>query len=334
MQLKVICLYVLIGLIIPDAAAQDLKLAGSLDIEFDSGDMHDMFKANEDYLVWVNYTYQELWYHHLKTGRTQKKTLTQGRGPSEFLQVSGVALDDENRVYLADYPNSKVIVWDIETELFEDDISLTNPPFRILVNDGILYNFNFTNINQPVSILALPDGEEMTVTLEGAFFSEFEGMEHLFSREGSLIFDEESGSLVHLSRYRNVLTKFTIKENEVGVESYPVDQMQELEYQERELADGSVNSSLDPNSMLLAQSAVKQRASGSSYYILFNDNRNDSVYSARAIYHYSTMEPEVHPENDIAIQIDFKIDRLAFNAQYIFAFSADEGKVYRLEYGN
>lgn len=308
--------------------SQELKVVGELNYKFEDTGTYRVFGANKDYLVWFDYQAGTLFLYNLETNQVFEKKLSKGRGPSEYLQPTSIYINDNSDIYLADFPNSKLIVWSMTQKAFLDDIKLKTPPFRITGAENDIYSFNLSNPDYPIDYLSLETKESASLTLEGSFFENSKPNEVLFNRDGSLIYFDNK--VVHLSKYRNALTFFSknSKKNTMKITTERIAQKQEIGVKQTELADGSVQQSLDVNKLLLSQSFVKHPAEN-SLAIVFQDNRDNSIYSSKSIFNYVLADKELDIENPS--MVDFNIDQIVSNSVQIFAFSKEKGKVYILE---
>ncbi|MEP1304707.1 MAG: 6-bladed beta-propeller [Balneola sp.] len=327
-MMRIILLLVSLLLLSNTGISQNLEVVGEINYKFENSSTYRVFGANESYLTWFDYQKGTLFSYNLKTKEIGEGKLTQGRGPSEYLQPTDIYLNDENNLYLADFPNSKLVVWSIKEKKFEDDIKVELPPFRISGTGEEIFVFNLSNSDHPITHVKLATKENTSLDLEGNFFENSKPSETLFNKDGTLIY--QNNQIIHLSKYRNLLSFFNIdkEKKNLKVETDRVGKEQKVGVKQTELADGSVQQSLDVSNLLLSLSFAKH-PNDNSLAIVFQDNRSTPIYDSKSIFNYSLTDREVELENPSIF--DFNIDQMISNSRYIFVFSKEEGKVYILE---
>ncbi len=264
--------------------SQNLTVVGEINYEFEDSGTYRVFGANKINLAWFDYQEGTLFTYDLQTKEVKEKKLSQGRGPSEYLQPTSLYIDKNSTIYLSDFPNSKLIVWNPAEEKFREDIKLNVPPFRITGDNKGIYSFNLNKSDSPIDYLELKTGNSTSFELDGGFFENAKPNEVLFNKDGSLIYFNEQ--VIHLSKYRTTLTFFS-KGNEENLLKVSTDRLaeeQEMEVKQTELADGSVQQILDVTKLLLAHTFAKH-PSEDVLLISFEDNRKDSTFDRNAIYY-------------------------------------------------
>lgn len=309
--------------------SQGLKEVGEVNFTLEDTGMYRVIGANESYLVWFDFQMGTLFVYNIEKKEISEKKLSQGRGPSEYVQPTGMYVDEEDVVYLSDFPNSKLIVWNIAEQKFQDDISLKTLPFRIAGNKNSIYIFNLTNPDHPISLLELDTAKESLLDLEGGFFENAKPDEVLFNRDGSFIYG--SGGVIYLSKYKNMLSVFSVgtHKNTLKVNTAEVAEKQEMKVKETKLADGSVQQHLDVTKLLQAQSVAKHPAKRGSLLIVFQDNRDKPAYSSKNMYAYALDNKMLDTESPS--EFNFIIDQMVANDNQVFAFSKEKGKIFILE---
>ncbi|SMO69292.1 6-bladed beta-propeller [Gracilimonas mengyeensis] len=308
--------------------AHDFEVIGEIDYSFKTENTYDSFDANDDYLVWFEYTRGILFTYDLRTDELEQMKLARGRGPAEFQMISDLYITKNDKIYLADYPNAKLLVWDVKESEFEEDIVLNSPPFRIAGNDYEMF-IQGMHMEQPLSKLNLETGEQQTLDIGDGFFNKVKGMERMFNREGNLLLS--SDGLLHLSKYQNAITRFKVGEQQkkVEVRTTAFEEPQDLGLESVSTANGGSNYRLNPQELMLAKDMAKREGSEEVYLVL-EDNSGSLKYSNKSIYYFSdTLSSEKSPQ--LVTRLPFAIERLTANSDFFFAYSIEENKVYILE---
>jgi len=309
--------------------SQELKVVGEVNYTLEDTGIYRVLGVNENYLVWFDFQMGTLFMYNIEKNEMSEKEFSQGRGPSEYMQPTSMYVDEEDVVYLSDFPNSKLIVWNIKEERFQDDIRLNVPPFRIARNENSLYIFNLTNPVQPINLLELDTRKETPIDLEGGFFENSKPYEVLFNRDGSFMY--VSNQVIHLSKHKSALFIFSVGADKdiLKVNTIELAKKQEIGIKETKLADGSVQQNLDVTKLLQSQSFAKHPTKEANLLIVFRDNRSKPVYYSKSIYTYSLNNEKI--ESEKSSKFDFSIDQIVANNSQVFALSEEKGKIFILE---
>jgi len=316
----------LLALLIQDS--DQLKVTGEINYDFDQANVYASFDANNQYLVWMEFTQGLLFFADLESTQVDSITLNRGRGPNEFQMISDMYISDDHVIYMADFPNSKILRWDVLEGRYDHEIPVDAPPFRIAGDDRWIF-IQSTNLETPFKRINLETEEQKELSLAEGFFRDIRGMEKMFAREGELYYT--NGKLMHVSKYKTAFSLAEPKPDASGIRFQTTffEDDQDLGVSQADFANGGQGFRLDPSKLLLAQDFAAAPA-GDLVYVLMHDNRPDKEYSKSKIYELEVWELS-YPVPKDASELPFNIEHLVSNDRQLFAFSKEEGKVVILE---
>lgn len=114
------------------------KIEPDTTINLEKDLLYEQFTISNTYLIWLEFYTKKLFYLDLSNNEIKSVQLTEGRGPTEYLSIVGLSIKDDV-AHILDAQNLKIIRFDLNAELFLDDIQLRKPLFGLVESNDILY---------------------------------------------------------------------------------------------------------------------------------------------------------------------------------------------------
>src|SRR5699024_9361706 len=153
------------------------------------------FVANSDHLVWYELYTNTLFIYSLKNKRLKKISIQKGRGPHEILQLTDLAVSNEDIIYLLDYYNIKLIRIKPNGDYLKDVAFEEVHPFRITFKKHDLVMMD--PLSQTALFYLFKRNSEIPIELNVSPVKQ--GLKGFFSKEGYICFN--NGFLTYVTKY-------------------------------------------------------------------------------------------------------------------------------------
>lgn len=211
--MKIIFIFLLILIKVPLLAQNTIiEPIDTLDVQLSINDVYSKSDVNDKYYVFFNLSKKTLNIYSLENRSTKSVTLIKGRGPSEYLSISDLIIDNDNDIYLVDSNGFKFLKYDIEGQfLYSISHNITSFVESILENEkgkyiqtmtdlilGSLYHEIYLN-NEEIQLKSISKKE---------FDPNKVNSKNYYAVEG--ISDINKNQIVHLHKYQSKVSVYPL----------------------------------------------------------------------------------------------------------------------------
>lgn len=288
-------------------------------VTLDSLDVYSSFYADDNHLVWKNYTRNQLYFYNLNTDEQHHIQLREGRGPGEMLSAIDLIVAD-GFVYLLDLNLMKVVKINIETE-GATDIRLDSGPhgrFRNIGDD--FYFWNITSPNAVVNHYNFRENKSQPVDHSGLDL--LKNLLGSFDRSGYL--RANGNKLYFVTKYVPDIYIFDAAEKRFE-QKVSYDEVR-VERESRVKTDNGAIISRPPSKVeVLLHNFTTISQKPNSLFILSQGKTKTRRYEQNKLYEFDVKAKEMFKIHDLGISAS----TLVANDESLFVYSQDEGKIYR-----
>lgn len=277
------------------------------------------FTATNDLLAWFEIHTSTLYIHDLERGKTKEISLKEGRGPGELQTFTDLAIIDE-RIYIADIHNYKIIEVDISSEKTDDiTFNKSNNIFRIISDDQFLYMIDGAD----------PKVYLYSYNLEEKKIDEFSLSDSNMDENLSNVFLKD-GSLVATQDFIHVVTKLEGNIHTFGSDKQSFEETTSfdntsVEVTRREASDGAQVTSPPAEVELTVEGAVTFPFAKDKIYILAEGETEHMTYRRDELYEFDLEKKRFTN----TIEVGTNVDDMTANDNYIFMYSEEDYTIYR-----
>jgi len=294
--------------------------------DFKKGYKYAAFAVNDDYLAWVEAYTGQFYIYNLETKEVEIVKQKKGRGPHEYIIISSLGLTEDNKLIINDPENIKVIIYNIRTGEFEQDVKFNKMrPYRVAVKGNFIFSFSLPPAAQSLYYrLNVSSWERNAIDMIGE--GNHNKRSSTFKRVGYVAAKNNYG--IHLTRYYPNI--YVINFNEERVQK-------EIEFDKAETQSSGTTTArggkkrfmapLEKNVDILSTDVAFMPGSDRSVMILAEGKGEQRNYDPSRLRVYNFLEERFTNTLDLGV----KATEITVNDNYLFVYSEEENEIFQYE---
>ncbi len=280
-----------------------------------------LFHANQSYLVWYEGYTHTLFIYNLAKQSLKKVHLKKGRGPHEILQITGLAIQQNNVIDLIDYNNIKIIRLNHSGKFLKDYIPPVKPHPKSMLISG---NYKIIRVLfNPKSLFFLHTANKY-IPLKPLDKTKSENIYAVYKKEGYATI--EGRYLIQVRKYSPNIYVYNLDKKKM---------IKKMKFDESKVDWGKPQTNSKGNKMMLPPSHVDVLSEdiaavpGARHHVfmLARGSSQSREYGLNKLWEYDwKVEKFVG-----AHKFPFKVQYIATNDHSLFAYSKEKNKIYQFK---